>query len=148
MKIYHSSSPKSIVTVEEYEASGDLGFRAKGRDLPTVTAAITQSLVSALLPLETIEESEIRRFEVTGADDEEKIINFLNEVLFLVFGHRWLPRKVQSLIWGETLNAEFIGEPLNAQKHHIEREIKAVTYHNLSIERSQDSVTIDILCDL
>jgi SHS2 domain-containing protein len=139
MKIYHSSSPKSIVTVEEYDASGDLGIRAKGCDLPTVTAAITQSLVSALLPLETIEEREIRCIEVTGADDEEKI---------LVFGHRWLPRKVQSLIWGETLKAELIGEPLNAQKHHIEREIKAVTYHNLSIERSQDSVTIDILCDL
>ena len=148
MKTHDSSSPKPKVTVEEYEASGDLGFRAEGPDLPSVAAAVAQSLISALVPLETIREHEIRSLETSGEDEEEQIINFLNEVLFLVFGHRWLPRKVESLIWGETLKAELIGEPLDIQRHHIEREIKAVTYHNLSIIRTRNSVTIDILCDL
>ena len=148
MKTHDSSSRKSEVTVEEYEASGDLRFRAKGPDLPSVAAAVAQSLVAALLPLETIREREIRSLEVSGEDEEEQIINFLNEVLFLVFGHRWLPKKVESIIWGETLKAELIGEPLSPQRHHIEREIKAVTYHNLSIIHRRNSVTIDILCDL
>ncbi len=134
--------------MEEYEASGDLGFRAKGPDLPSVTATVAQSLIAALLPLDTIRERETRSLKVSGEDEEELMINFLNEVLFLVFGHRWLPRKVESLIWGDTLKAEFIGEPLNPQRHHIEREIKAVTYHNLSIIRTRNSVSIDILCDL
>jgi SHS2 domain-containing protein len=148
MKTHNSSSPKLKATVEEYEASGDLGFRAEGPDLPSVVAAVAQSLISALVPLEIIHERETRSLEISGEDEEEQVINFLNEVLFLVFGHRWLPRKVESLIWGETLKAELIGEPLDPQRHHIEREIKAVTYHNLLIIRTRNSVTIDILCDL
>ena len=148
MKTHDSSSPPLIATVEEYEASGDLGFRAKGPDLPSVVAAIAQRLVSALLPLETIREQETRSLDVSGEEEEEQIVNFLNEVLFLVFGYRWLPRRIASIIWGERIKAELIGEPLDSKRHRIEREIKAVTYHNLSITRTQDSVTIDILCDL
>ncbi len=148
MKTHNSSSPKSKVTVEEYEASGDLGFRAKGPDLLSVAAAVAQSLVAALLPLDTIRERETRSLEVSGEDEEELMINFLNEVLFLVFGHRWLPRRVESLTWDKKLKALLIGEPLDSKRHQIEREIKAVTYHNLSIIHTRDSVTIDILCDL
>ena len=72
MKTHDSSSHSSKeVKVEEYEASGDLGIRAKGPDLLSVAAAVAQSLVAALLPLETIRERETRSLEVSGEDEEE-----------------------------------------------------------------------------
>jgi SHS2 domain-containing protein len=46
------------------------------------------------------------------------------------------------------LSARLVGEPIDPNRHHIEREIKAVTYHNLSIREGQGGVTIDFLCDL
>ncbi len=136
--------------LEEYEASGDLGLRVRGSDISAALASAVQGIVSALLSPDTIRGTESRVVEVEGRDTEEAVVNFLNEVLFLIFGSRWLPKHLETirLRRGCQLSARLVGEPIDFTRHHIEREIKAVTYHNLSISEDQSGVTIDFLCDL
>jgi SHS2 domain-containing protein len=136
--------------VEEYEASGDLGLRARGSDISAALASAVQGIVEALLSPDTIRDTESRVIEVQGRDTEEAVVNFLNEVLFLIFGSRWLPKRLEtiSLQADGQISARLVGEPIDSSRHHIEREIKAVTYHNLSISEDQGGVTIDFLCDL
>ena len=134
----------------EYEASGDLGIRAQGTDLLSAVAAAAHGLVASLLPPETVRDVEVRTISARGRDDQEMIVNFLNDMLFLIYGHRWLPKHIITLILREDWQIEgsFAGEPLAPERHHIDREIKAVTYHNLSIVHGHSEVTIDLLCDL
>jgi SHS2 domain-containing protein len=134
----------------EYEASGDLGIRAQGTDLLSAVAAAAHGLVALLLPPEAVRDVEVRTISAQGRDDQEMIVNLLNDMLFLIYGHRWLPKHINTLILHENgqVEASFVGEPLTPERHHIDREIKAVTYHNLSIVHGHSEVTIDLLCDL
>ncbi len=134
----------------EYEASGDLGIRARGSDLLSAVAAAAHGLIASLLPPETIRDAEVRTISARGRDDQELVVNLLNNMLFLIYGHRWLPKHIKTLILHNSwqLEASFAGEPMVPERHHIDHEIKSVTYHNLSIVLHQNEVTIDLLCDL
>ena len=147
-KEYVFSGDRGIFS--EYEASGDLGIRAQGTDLLSAVAAAAHGLVASLLPPETVRYVEVRTISAQGRDDQEMIVNFLNDMLFLIYGHRWLPKYIKTLILHENwqIEASLVGEPLAPERHHIDREIKAVTYHNLSIVHAHSEVTIDLLCDL
>jgi len=134
----------------EYEASGDLGIRVRGTDLLSAVAAAAHGLVASLLPPETIRDAEVRAISAQGRDNQEMVVNFLNEMLFLIYGRRWLPKHIKTLVLHDSwqIEASFAGEPMAPERHHIDREIKAVTYHNLSIVQGQGEVAIDLLCDL
>lgn len=150
MKTSHNRRQATAPTVEEYEASGDLGLRARGSDLPAALVSAVHGLVAALVPPETVQAAESRVINVQGKDDEEALVNFLNEVLFLIYGRRWMPKTLEQMKIqpGYRFSGRLVGEPMDPSRHHIEREIKAVTYHNLSITKDQGGVTIDFLCDL
>jgi SHS2 domain-containing protein len=134
----------------EYEASGDLGIRAQGADLLSAIAAAAHGLVASLISPDTIRADSVKTISAQGRDKQEMVVNFLNEVIFLVYGHRWIPKNINTMKLNENLqiDASFSGESIETARHHIDREIKAVTYHNLSIVRYQDEVTIELLCDL
>jgi SHS2 domain-containing protein len=134
----------------EYEASGDLGIQARGANLLAAVAAAAHGLIASLLPPQTIRDVEVRAISAQGRDEQETVVNFLNDMLFLVYGHRWLPKYIKTLSLHNNgrIAASLAGEPMAPERHHIDREIKAVTYHNLSIVRYQDEVTIELLCDL
>jgi len=150
MEKEYNYAPDEILTIEEYEASGDLGLRVKGPNLPAAIAAAVQGLVAAILPSASIEPLETQRIEASGKDDEELVVNFLNSIIFLIYGQKWIPNRLEKLSLRShgALEAILIGEKMDPKRHRIDREIKAVTYHNLSIKKNPQGVTIDLLCDL
>jgi SHS2 domain-containing protein len=143
-------SPKVILSVNEYEASGDLGLRVQGPDLPSAIAAAVHGLVSAILPTSSVQADEIRTLRVTAKDDEELVVGLLNDVLFLIYAHRWIPSRLEHLTVRnrEEVVASLVGEAYDPKRHPIDREIKAVTYHDFAITRGENEVTIEFLCDL
>jgi SHS2 domain-containing protein len=143
-------SPEAILSVCEYEASGDLGLRVQGPDFASAIAAAVHGLVSAILPPSSVHAEETRTLSATGKDDEELVVSFLNEVLFLIYVRKWIPKRLEqlSLRNSEEIVASLVGEAYEPKRHPIDREIKAVTYHDFAITRRENEVTIEFLCDL
>lgn len=92
---------------------------------------------------------ERKTVKITGKDIEDTLINFLREALYLFNGQVWLVRGCQPLeLTGKSFIARLQGEPYNRQKNYLRTEIKAVTYHGLSINKSnkcwQAKVVLDV----
>ena len=76
---------------------------------------------------------------VEGDDPADLLVNFLREALYLWNGEEWLiktctvrradDRCVTALLWGESFDPS---------RHRIKTEIKAVTYHQASVDPDGD----------
>ena len=63
----------------------------------------------------------------------------MSELLYKYEVNNFLPKKVDiSLLTNKDLKAEVYGEKIDLKKHTIDTEIKAVTYHQLEIEKNKD----------
>ncbi len=90
-----------------------------------------------------VEGKECRRIEVEGEDLMALLYNFLEELLVLhdveglVFGD--FDVEVEKAGEGYKLRARACGgEPLDYGKHEPKEEVKAITYHEMRIERLPD----------
>ena len=95
---------------------------------------------------ETVEEKSI---VIEGNDPEDLLVNFLREVLYLFNGKNWVVIDCRLVEMTERrIDAELFGEPYDPQKHHVKMEIKAVTYHGLSVKRTSKGWKARVIFDV
>lgn len=70
---------------------------------------------------------------ITVRGNGELLVNFLNELLFIWDTDRFLPSEITVDLRPESVNALIKGEIFDENRHFIQLEMKAVTYHNFSI---------------
>ena len=77
------------------------------------------------------------------------MVSWLNEYLYLFETDQWLFRtcEIQSLD-GNQVNAIGWGEKFDPERHEIKTEIKAVTYHQMSIQKRNDFYETKIVMDV
>jgi SHS2 domain-containing protein len=86
---------------------------------------------------------------INGNDLEDLLINFLREVLYLFNGKKWVAIDCKPLeITRKRIVAPLQGEPYNRQKHPVKMEIKAVTYHGLSVKKTAQGWTARVIFDV
>jgi SHS2 domain-containing protein len=72
--------------------------------------------------------------------------------LLLVLVDRFLPSEFDANIVrdksGISLTATARGEDIDYRRHVYHIEVKAITYHEMSIEQEQDNITIRYIVDL
>ena len=68
--------------------------------------------------------------------------------LYEFASHRFLARKAHVTILGKQVKLTVRGEPLDASRHFVHREIKAVTAHAMAVERSPDGFLARFLVDV
>ncbi|TLN20481.1 archease [bacterium] len=84
-----------------------------------------------------------QQISFSAGDDESLLVFFLSELLYIGESQGVAFDRVQVHCDQHTLQAQLSGSPIASQ----ERMIKAVTYHNLSIQRERDSLVATIVFD-
>ena len=102
-----------------------------------------------LFSADEIKPLEEKRIKITGNDLEDTLINFLREALYLFNGKCWLIKSCEPLeLTGRCIVARLKGEPYNRQKNQMKTEIKAVTYHGLTINKSKKCWQAKVVLDV
>ena len=127
---------------ELLEHAADVMVRCTGKDLEECFENAAYAMFDQVVDITRIDDSVTREIVVSGNDDEERLYAFLSELLFVM--------DCDSLVF-DSFDVSFDenmvrciarGEPLDIKKHHAKAEIKAVTYHMLSVDREEPSVTV------
>ena len=84
---------------------------------------------------------------------ETLLVNFLNELNYLLFSKKWLMNSVEGIkILKDELNwnleVKIRGEVYSQFKHSLKVEIKAVTFHQMNIEEKDDKYKTRIVFDI
>ena len=85
-----------------------------------------------------------RSFKISAVDGEDLLVQFLSELLFLSEQERLVFDQFGLTMLGDTLEAKLVGRPILTQ----DKEIKAVTYHNLEIRQLPNGLSVNLVFDV
>jgi SHS2 domain-containing protein len=134
---------------ELVDHTGDLGVRLIGRSLPQLFEQAGQALTFILTDPKTIQRKESRKLSLEANTDEELLITWLNELVYL-FDTEALLFSAFSVfsVHDHHLEAQAQGEVFEEGRHPIKTPVKAATYHRLKIEHHQGVWTAQVIFDL
>ncbi|HXV19947.1 MAG TPA: archease [Desulfuromonadales bacterium] len=119
------------------EHTADMGIEASGETIEELFAQAAYGLLEIIAGTPQALCREERIVTVEGGDAEELLVNWLNEILYLFEIRRFFPLDFEiEEVRGNRLLARVRGEPFDPQRHPVEREVKAVTYHQLRVEKT------------
>ncbi|MBN2093510.1 archease [candidate division KSB1 bacterium] len=121
------------------EHTGDIGIQVFGTSLERLFENAGFALFDIMTDIQKIQPVVNYEIEVTGNDIEELLVNWLSELNFIFQTQYILFREFKVLEMNEkNLKAIVIGEIRDPVKHPVRMEIKAVTFHQLKIEETND----------
>jgi SHS2 domain-containing protein len=134
---------------EILEHTADIGFRATAKSLPELFESAAEALVAIAVDTGGVRETETFSLAAEGDALDSLLVNWLNEVLYLVDGRRIAPRRFRVLDLGDgRVRGEAAGEPRNNERHEPKLVVKGVTYHQLRIEQCADGWMCEVFLDI
>lgn len=129
--------------------TADLGMEVFGRDPWELYTNAADALYDILVQGPTARDCEQRSFTIGGADRADLMVNWLRELLFLWNGRQQVVHRVAIEALSETyLEAKAMTLDYDPDRHHILREIKAVTYHRVAVEQCKSAWRAQIYFDV
>ena len=134
---------------EFIEHTADTGLRVYGETLPGLFLNAAEGLIEILLDAEEISVQKKVDIKVEGSTLEDLLVSWLGEVLYQVQVKRVIPGKIRILAFNEKeIIARVEGEDYDPARHRLKTEIKAVTYHNLKVEKRDSIWQADVIFDI
>lgn len=134
---------------ELLDHTADTGFRVRAASLEELFVKAAEALVSiAVNPLCAIP-VDSRLLRCSGATLEDRFINWLNEVLWLLDGERFVPALFDDLrLEGDSVSALVYGEPRDDARHPPRIVVKAATFHQLVIREHNGVWEAEVFLDI
>jgi SHS2 domain-containing protein len=131
------------------EHTADMGIAAEGETLAALFQQAALGLRQILTSCTDIHARQEIIVEIQGQDRGELLVNWLSELLYLLESRQFLPASFQiDDISDQQVRARVRGEMLVPGRHCLDREIKAVTYHQLLVEQTADGWQAQVFVDL
>ena len=134
---------------ETFEHTADLGLRARAADLDTLFVETARALFSAVVEnLDAIRPEQKVDVRIEGDEREFLLFDWLNELLYqhdtqhLVFG------RFEVRVGKTGLEGSAWGEPFDPARHGVGHEVKAITYHGLKVEQTNDGWLAEVIVDI
>jgi len=123
---------------EIIEHPADVGFIAFGGTLSELLENAALAMMTLGCDLEAIEEHEQRTIKASGADNESLLFDWLAEILAVADAEGLALRRaeVTRVVEGQAQGVVY-GEKFDKARHRAGTYIKAVTYHELRVERTE-----------
>lgn len=118
------------------EHTADIGFEARGQTRPEVFRNAGRALVSIVVDLESVKAEDSVVIETKAAGPADLLVNWLSEILYLQDAEGWLFHdfEIESLA-DNSIRGSGRGERYDPGRHRIKLLVKAVTYHQLVLEK-------------
>jgi len=133
---------------ETIEHTADAGIRAYGSDVREVFANAAKGLFGLIAELDDVGEAEYRDVELTATDQENLLVEWLNELIYLFDAENIIFKRFDiTRISNTQLEARSYGETVDSSRHKLKTGVKAATYHMLKIERD-NGCKAEVLFDI
>ena len=135
---------------EIIEHTADIGIKATGRTLEELFEHMAQGMFSLIVPPEEIHPQVTLSIEASAEGKERLLVAWLRELLYLFDTQRIVGKsfKVQHLD-SHQIRGTVSGEKLDLTRHSVDKEVKAVTYCDLSlVQGSEGGWSAQVIFDI
>lgn len=132
-----------------FEHTADLGVRVEAASLAELYADAAAGLFAVIAgDLEQVRPVVSETFTVPGSDPTWLLFDFLGELHAAFELRRMLFREVAVTITFDGLEAVATGERYDPARHTLAHEVKAITQHELAVERGPERCTATYIVDI
>ena len=133
---------------EYFDVTADIGFKSYGKNLSEAFENAGLAIFNIISDTNDIDAVDEITFEISSEDEVSLLYDYLEELLyyheteFMLFSefHVIIDEKLH-------LKAKIKGESINWDKHDRKTEIKAITYHQMEVKKTQP-VEVQAIVDL
>jgi SHS2 domain-containing protein len=134
---------------ETFEHTADLGLRARAPDLNALFADMARALFSAIIEdLSAVEPRQAISLQIAGDEREFLMFDWLRELLYRFDAEHLLLSRFEVDVQQSGLKATAWGETLDRERHVLSHEVKAITYHGLTVEQTADGWLAEVIVDI
>lgn len=112
---------------EHFPHGADIGVRGYGATMAEAFEATALAAIAVVTPPEEVRAERSVAIDVTGADPELLLVNFLNAIVYEMAAERMIFARFHVRIDGLHLTGEAIGETIDRMRHEPAVEIKGAT---------------------
>jgi len=134
---------------EIIDHTADIGLRAYGKDLKQLFANAACGMFGILADLKNVQAKEPLQIKLKAPNIEELFLSWLGELLYqynskgIIFKEFLIDELNE-----RSILAEARGEKLDLKRHRLKMEIKAVTYHELKVQKVKDAWQAEVIFDV
>ena len=134
---------------EIFEHTADLGLRVRARGLDALFAEAGRGLLSIIVANpDSVRGVQEKSYQLESESVEYLFFDWLSELLYTFETEGLLLSSFQIRLSGGRLQATCRGEKMDAQRHQMDHEIKAATYHQLRVERDGEDWLAEAILDI
>ena len=143
-----------VMTYEIFEHTADLGLRVRAANLSKLFTEAARGLLSMIVANPgDIQPVVQRAYRLEGDERDLLLFDWLNELLYTFDTERILLGEFDVVVEGSPaaglgLTAQCRGEPVDEGRHRLEHEVKAITYHGLSVEKLEGEWVAEVIVDI
>jgi SHS2 domain-containing protein len=134
---------------ETFDHTADVGLAAEGDTLAELFEALAEGLADYICPRAQVVPRQTRRIHVRSEDVEALAVDFLCEVMVALESDKFAIASVKVTDANDSaVSAGLAGEPVDPARHEFHTEVKAVTYHRLSVRQADGRWTGRVILDI
>jgi SHS2 domain-containing protein len=134
---------------ETFDHTADLGLRIVAPNFQLLLEEAGRGLFSLIVEdLSSIHETSEFQFTISGEDREYLLFDFLRELLYRFDAEQQLASRFEVTLLPTGLSCRAWGECLEPSRHALSHEVKAITYHGLSVQQLPDHWVAEVIVDI
>jgi SHS2 domain-containing protein len=127
---------------EIIEHTADIGLIAKADTFTHTLDELALAMFELMLDIKKVEPKYKINIKINYENLEELVVDFLSELIYQFDANHFVPCTIKTKIGNKELNVSLTGEKYDRKKHGSKLEIKAATYHMLSIDPLNNEIKI------
>ena len=128
------------------EHTADLAFEIWAPTQEALLGEAAKTVIEAMTAGASVEGVAERHLALSALDAEDRLVRWMNEILWLAIGEGFLMRDAQVVLSDSDLRATLVGE--EHAGHRIRFELKSVTYHDLELVVGSDQCRARVVIDV
>ena len=135
---------------ELFDHTADLGLRVRAESLEALFREAGRGLLSMIVANpQAVQPVQSKSIDVEGDDPSYLMFDWLNELLYAFESEKLLLAEFEIAFNGKQLTATCRGEPMDHERHQMDHEVKAITYHGLSVTKDESGTWIaEVIVDI
>ena len=149
VECYSSVDGVQTAMFEVFDHTADLGLRVRAATLSELFNEAARGLFAQLVsnPLDVAPRNQ-QKFTLQAASHPYLMVDWLNALLYAFETDQVLFQKFDVQVSAMRLEGSVWGEPVDAARHQLANEVKALTYHGLSVEPCSQGWRAELILDI
>ncbi len=143
------SNANEIQRYKQIEHTGDIGIKIFGKTIEDLFINAAFGMFDIMVDLSNVKGSQAETLEVAGDNYEELLVNWLTDLNFVFITENKIFHRFQiSRLTHTEMTATAFGEPFDPRRHPIQKEIKAVTFHEIYVKETKNKWEAQVIFDV